>query len=474
MNANTVVQQAWGTIQQLYGSQVEDQIGGKKGKGKGKKQDQQNPLQMITSQDPHEKIQGMYALWSKMPPPIYGSLYQASQNATAKAQAIKTDQGIQGVQQSQNQLDQTYLDAKNEKNQIAQGTWKPPDGQQVTPEERVKTLDKIIDDYEKTGAGSWKPMEYVSPDGTQRMTLSYNGKDGRWLDGNGQPIAGPPEGWQTAPKPSTTKPPKVNNVPGTHSILDITDSSGKTWTEAELAKGMGGDEVQSLYKTTLTAQDQARADAATKSQQWYAHANYTNGLEMERAANNLQLKVGAREITDWGKLDDVANADEGMYQRAIQQASPQPTATSDQALLIAWVRSNIQGAGRLNTTEIQQGLRAGSYGTKAQNAWDLATKGTLSPEIHNDFLNDIRNAAQVARDQADQYKKDHNIQDSDLSAIADYEKNRKATPEGASKGFVDVDAARKKPKYAGKSKADVIAAIKAAGYTPTEKGIALK
>jgi len=574
MNANSVVQQAWSNIQQLYGSQVEDQAGGKK--GKGKKQNQQNPLQMITSQDPQEKVQGLYQLWSKMPPPIYGSLYQAAQNATMRAQAITTEQGTLGAQQAQNTLDQNYLNAKNEKTQIAQGTqtmvganikglkesgnlpiWNRPDvqnadgshsseysvsfqdpktgyevlvptivnGKFLTPdgkkppvgsdaekamkaaawqhylqtgenlgkfdnaadadayaqqlhnrgsrEERIKQLDAAIDEYERSTTGSWKSIEYEDPNSHQRMTLSYNGKTAQWLDANQQPVAGPPSGWVVAPKPSVTKPPKVTNAPGTKRILDITDSDGTTWTPDQLARGEGGEQVQSLYRGTLAAQDAERQAAKEKSDQFYAHADYSNALQINRMITALDLKVNAADITNWKKLDDAANTNEGMYERALKQSYPAPTPTSEQALLISWVRSNVAGAGRLNTTEIQQGLRAGSYGLKAQNAWDIVTTGTLAPELHNDFVNDIRNAAQASRDEADKYKTEHNISDADLQAIADHAKKEKeSTPK--SKGFVDVAAAMQKPKYKGKPKDEVIKEIRDQGYTPTENGAEVK
>lgn len=461
-NAANVVNHSWGNIQKLYGSQVMPQ--GKKGKSKS--QDQQNPLQMVTSTDPQEKLQGLYQLWSKMPPPVYGSLYQAAQNASFRAQQIKTIQGQMTTQQTQDQLDTTYLGAKNEKNQIIQGKWQPPQGSSVTQEERVKQLDKTIDEYEKMGTGSWKPIEYMNPQSGEHQTYSQNGKTGQWMDGLGQPVSGPPGGWVVAPKASSTPHPAKPTWKG-NTLVDVVDPTGKTWTPAEMSKGQGGEEVQALYHSAIAAQDTERKAAADKSAQWYAHADYSNHLQVGRMIDALNLKVNAADIGNWKKLDDTANTNEGMYQRAIKQSYPAPTATSEQALLISWVRSNVAGAGRLNTTEIQQGLRSGSYGLKAQNAWDVATTGTLAPELHNDFVNDIRNAAQASREEADKYKTEHNIADADLDAIAEAEK-KSATP--ASKGFVDVASAMSKPKYKGKPEAEIVKEIKAQGYTPTKNG----
>jgi hypothetical protein len=217
-----------------------------------------------------------------------------------------------------------------------------------------------------------------------------------------------------------------------NSLVDVVDSTGKAWTPEQLEDGEGSEEAQTLYKSALKVQDDERKTARDKSQQWYSHANYSDTLQTRRAIRALGLKASAADIREWSKREDAANSAEEIYQEAA--AVKVPTTTSDQKLLIQWVRSNNPASSRLPDSEIKRGLAAGDYTTRAKNAWDLAVNGTLTPEIHKDFLGDIRNAAQSNREEADKLKEDYGLDDDTLKAIAQSANSGAGKPGGKPTG----------------------------------------
>jgi hypothetical protein len=253
--------------------------------------------------------------------------------------------------------------------------------------------------------------------GDQSMSL-LQGPGGEFTDLAGNQVPEPTLKAFVADKTGAPKSAKVNRVG--KSMVSITDPNGKTWTPDEIKEGEGGAEVQAIYKSELTAEDKERADAKEKAAQWYAHANYSDTLQTRRAIRALGLKASAADIKEWSKREDAANAAEEVYQEAA--AVKVPTTTSDQKLLIQWVRSNNPSSSRLPDSEIKRGLAAGSYTTRAQNAWDQAVNGTLAPELHKDFLNDIRNAAISNREEADKLKEDYGLDDDTLKEIAQQNK----------------------------------------------------
>ena len=77
---------------------------------------------------------------------------------------------------------------------------------------------------------------------------------------------------------------------------------------------------------------------------------------------------------------------------------------TDLELVYAWVRANVQGAGRMTNTEIQQTATAGSWGTRVQNAMSQASTGRLAPELEQQFFGDIQRSYENAQKEADDLK----------------------------------------------------------------------
>lgn len=77
---------------------------------------------------------------------------------------------------------------------------------------------------------------------------------------------------------------------------------------------------------------------------------------------------------------------------------------TDLELVYAWVRANVQGAGRMTNTEIQQTATAGSWGTRVQNAMSQASTGRLAPQMEQEFFGEIQRSYENAQKEADDLK----------------------------------------------------------------------
>ncbi len=79
-----------------------------------------------------------------------------------------------------------------------------------------------------------------------------------------------------------------------------------------------------------------------------------------------------------------------------------PTGPNAQALIYAYVKANVAGAGRLTQTEILMAARAGSYGTQIKNWADKAMTGHPDKEFMKEMADTIETAAKEAEKLAEQ------------------------------------------------------------------------
>lgn len=108
------------------------------------------------------------------------------------------------------------------------------------------------------------------------------------------------------------------------------------------------------------------------------------GQQWNKAAEDATMHV-----KDWDRVQGLLN---------------DPNRKTDLDLVFAWVRSNVQGAGRMTNTEIQQAMTAGSYGQRIKNAFDVASTGRLDAGMEQQFMSDIQRAYQNSKTAADDLK----------------------------------------------------------------------
>lgn len=293
-------------------------------------------------------------------------------------------------------------------------------------EQRLRQLENVIVPGGRRGA--YKII--TGSAGEKKMSVLQNTQTGEITDLSLNPLPEDVVNSFVADKTGAVKAAQVKRVG--KSMVSITDADGNSWTPDQIKDGKGGVEVQALYKSELDAEDKERAEAREKAQQWYSHANYSDTLQTRRALRALGLKASAADIKNWSTVEAKANNTEEQYQEA-SNAAKKPTPTSDTKLLMTWVKSNVQGAGRMTTVEIQQGLKSGSFGTRLENDFDRATAGTFDPGYRADLIGDLRNAAQANRQKADELKEEYGLDDDTLKAIADAQGKGGGKPESSGK-----------------------------------------
>lgn len=106
------------------------------------------------------------------------------------------------------------------------------------------------------------------------------------------------------------------------------------------------------------------------------------------------------DIAQYTKAAEDANIKAEAYQSAQKALASGSTASSDQELIYSWVRSNVQGSGRMTQAEFRQAASVGSLPQRAQIAWEKTKTGKLPPEIERMLLADIKRSAETAQQEA--------------------------------------------------------------------------
>lgn len=110
--------------------------------------------------------------------------------------------------------------------------------------------------------------------------------------------------------------------------------------------------------------------------------------------------LGRSDTAQYTKVAEDARAKKLAYENA-RGLLADNTRKTDLELVYAWVRANVQGAGRMTNTEINQVGTAGSWGTRIANAISQAQTGRLTPELETQFFNDIQRSYENAQKEAD-------------------------------------------------------------------------
>jgi hypothetical protein len=186
-------------------------------------------------------------------------------------------------------------------------------------------------------------------------------------------------GESSSPQPATASQPSAAPKKGIGSVLPKRPSTGARMVTPP-AGGSAGRVVPGLHTLAMSKNPLFKADTAS-----YKKANDDAIAKGELYKNAQGLLADNNRVTD---LD----------------------------LIFAWVRSNIQGAGRITNTEIQQAAKAGSYGTRIKSAFDQASTGRISPELEQQFLSDIKRSAETSQQVANDLKNQLGATDSPTPA----------------------------------------------------------
>lgn len=157
------------------------------------------------------------------------------------------------------------------------------------------------------------------------------------------------------------------------------------------------------------------------------------------------------KVESWRKVADDANAKQEAYKNA-QRLLADNSRVTDLSLAYEWVRANVQGAGRMTNTEIQQTYSAGGFETRVRNMISQAQGGRFAPELEQQFLRDIQGSAVTAQGEAD-------------SLQAQLRPATGAAPNAQNRS---IQAAMALPINKGKTREQVVADLRQRGYNPVE------
>jgi hypothetical protein len=104
------------------------------------------------------------------------------------------------------------------------------------------------------------------------------------------------------------------------------------------------------------------------------------------------------------KLQEDANLRNQQYKVAMEDYM-NPKMTTPTNIVMAYTRSQVAGAGRMNNVEIQRNLAAGGFGEALKNKWMMATKGTMDRKLMRDMVEEMRTAAKASTEVLDSERK---------------------------------------------------------------------
>jgi len=319
-----LVDNAWGKVKQFRVSQWDD---GKKKKG-GKKQDEMTPQQKAQSPDPATKREGIIEMWSKMPPPVYGTLLGVAQQAHQAAQAIQLeDSQFSSAKKTKELMDRREaLLLKSHRGEEEDGEL-----QRLT-----ETLSPIVE-KEK-----WKKLDMVDESG-QHYPYFYNEDSGEYKDPSG--------------KVSSSIPPGLTFASTAKKSAEDQDKELFAKSISKPVSEWGWNEEGQFYKSRYDSKN----PYASKRMALAGHASHLADLnyQLRRSETNLKdFLAFQKQLAPMDKIETTASAADDYISN--------PTGPGDVALTLAFfevAKDAAPGSGAgIRFTQQEQKLIQGSRG----------------------------------------------------------------------------------------------------------------
>lgn len=438
---------AYQSLMQMQQNYVEGQLG-KDGKSKSKKskgggqsggqgagagQQQEDPVAMIASQDPNEKLRGLVALQNK----VFSTIGTPA-NAAARQYLTPEYQAQRKLMQGQQEIAGNRQALELELSQL--------DKSPNLDEKQSKRRDEILTRLQefKTGRDQYSTVDIpgkslagkmdifgnaIDANGTYREVRRYTGELG-YIPSTAKPSASPKPASadafftqvaQEAGIPvnelsaesrlglnhswSTSK--SVGHVTNGHymytddngQVVDVpitrTSQPSETATVPHVTKGgqstgagaSGTTSSAAHHTATPTASAPHAAGAGTGN----AHIISPPGHEKASAESKNVLEESK-------KLAPLANllTTQTQYMDAITKDPSKATPRQDLALVVAAVRAMNPGSVRLPQKELELEMKAGSFGDRFSRAYDIATTGLLPNDQRNDLFAIVKNETTTA------------------------------------------------------------------------------
>jgi hypothetical protein len=177
-------------------------------------------------------------------------------------------------------------------------------------------------------------------------------------------------------------------------VIDLKSSSKKDFGAQEPAGAPKSSQAPSLTATNAKI---AAANATSKKLTKKAPTSSQAPSALNFTKGNPLVKSDSAQYT---KVAEDANNKQEAYDSARKALASGSTPSSDQELIYSWVRSNVQGAGRMTQAEFRQAASIGSLPQRAQIAWERVKSGKLPPEMEQMLLGDVKRASDTANGEA--------------------------------------------------------------------------
>ena len=181
----------------------------------------------------------------------------------------------------------------------------------------------------------------------------------------------------------------------------------KTAKDADAYAGKLHEDQAKYGNNPLAATNQRIQNANSTSKKLTKKAPASTQAPNPDQVINLGRPIGQKEspldkadTAQYTKVAEDANTKQEAYDSARKALAAGSTPSSDQELIYSWVRSNVQGAGRMTQAEFRQAASIGSLPLRAQTAWQKTLTGKLPPEMEQMLLADVKRASDTANQEA--------------------------------------------------------------------------
>jgi hypothetical protein len=231
------------------------------------------------------------------------------------------------------------------------------------------------------------------------------------------------------PRAPTAKGDQVHFAPGGEPY-DVT-SDGVTYSRAQIEAGEAPAGPTSSFKAADKAYQAGITQKATAAEE-------SAGRIAERQADisdiQAQEKVMIGDITErraeLRKQAEQTNQLVSLY-RTIVENQKQGKSIDDTQLVLGWVRSQVQGAGRMNEVEIDRASTSGTWPERVSNWYHKWKDGRLDDSIRASMINNIRVAAQQSKYEPDDLRRQIDEEaKQDLQKINEMNAARRAKAKG--------------------------------------------
>jgi hypothetical protein len=228
------------------------------------------------------------------------------------------------------------------------------------------------------------------------------------------------------PRTPTAKGAQVRYAPGGE-VADVT-LDGVTYSNAQVDAGTAPPEAIEAVKSAraavekgITQKEKAAQEREANTAERQAKAQYATFEESMMKGDIAQMRRDAQKPIQMARLLVP------LY-RAIIENQKAGKSIGDRELVLGWVKSQVTGVARMNETEIDKASNTGDWPQRVSTYYHMWKDGRMDDSVRAEMTENIRVAAQVWKNQADEFQREINEQEQrDIERAREIEAERTGT-----------------------------------------------